>query len=59
MKLLRCQDYLSNLAGIDGSSQSMVVNDAPSGYVDDAGTLLDLAESIIIEHALQDCLCFE
>lgn len=32
----------------------MVIDDTTSGYIDDAGTLLDLAEGIIVEHALQN-----
>lgn len=31
----------------------MVINDTASGYINDAGTLLDFAKSIIIEHTLQ------
>ena len=31
----------------------MVINDTTSGNIDDAGTLLDLAKGVIIEHALQ------
>ncbi len=44
--------YLCNLACIQRPSQCMVINDTTSSDIDDTCTLLDLAESIIVEHAL-------
>ncbi len=44
--------YLCNLACVKRPSQCVVINDATPSYIDDTSTLLDLAESVIVEHAL-------
>ena len=50
---------LCNLAFIKRSGQCGIINDTTSGNIDNAGALLDLAEGVIIEHALQSAISCE
>lgn len=44
--------HLGDLLCVQCTRKGSIINDAASRHVNDAGTLLDFAEGIIVEHAL-------